>query len=103
MDLIVQIADLYIYLVVNTYRIYTLGGFQYGFGRASLADSLRDVADILDRKFKDTESGEVLNYVTLYEQWLHDAGGVRTTSDASSFQLYLHNATSKNGFLEEMK
>lgn len=103
MNELVKIADLRIYNVLNTYHIYADGGFKVGFGKVSLSDALRSVADILDLLYQDTENGDILSYATLYEQWEHDVGWMRTTSSASNFQEYLSNATDKNGFLEVVK
>lgn len=103
MNELVKIADLRIYNVLNTYHIYADGGFKVGFGKVSLSDALRSVANILDRLYVDTENGDVVSYAELYEQWDHDFGGMRTTSSASNFQEYLSNATDKDGFLERIE
>ena len=102
MNEIAKIADLTICNVLGNYHIYCDDGCKVGFGHSTLSAALRAVADILDLQYRDTESGQVLSYATLYEMWDHDLGGMRTGSTAETFREFLHNATDKNGFLEEI-
>ena len=102
MNEIAKIADLTICNFLGNYHIYHEGGCKFGFAFSTISGALRAVADILDMQYRDTESGQVLSYAILYEMWDHDLGDMRTGSTAETFREFLHNATDKNGFLEEI-
>lgn len=53
-----------------------------------------------ERKFRDTESGEIITLSELKHEYeeLYDSGEVET----ETFDGYLKNCLSKNGFLEEV-
>lgn len=54
-------------------------------------------------KYRDTESGEILTRDQLYAEYLENAAEIEESSGARNFSEWLRNATSKNGFLEEVR
>ncbi len=55
-----------------------------------------------DRMFRDTESGANISEQDLFFEFLVHSEEIRESSGATNFVDWLRNATSKDGFLEEV-
>lgn len=60
------------------------------------------IGEQLAKVYIDTEAGVETTRHSLFREWEQDCLGICSDSGARSFHEYLRNATSKNGFLEEM-
>lgn len=54
-------------------------------------------------KYRDTETGKIWDEIDLLTEYLENAAEIEESSGASNFSEWLRNATSKNGFLEEVR
>lgn len=54
-------------------------------------------------KYRDIETGVIYDDADLLLEYLENADAIRESSGAKTCGEWLRNATSKNGFLEEVK
>lgn len=104
MKLIAQIDDFQIWCCPSDGKHYVSldGADGYLPPFQTVGDAVCYVGKQLDKVYIDTESGFGIVRSVLYEEWKQDFCGVRSSSGAKSFHEFLRNATSKNGFLEEV-
>lgn len=105
MNFIAQIADFQLWSCMSDGRFYlSFEGADGYFGQfRMIGEAVCYIGKQLDKVYVDTESGNGITRYVLYEEWRQDFDNIRSSSGAKSFHEYLRNATSKNGFLEEMK
>ena len=105
MNIIAQIADFQLWFCMADGKYYIsldgADGYLPPFMTIGLAVCY--IGERLDTVYIDTESGCGTPRSLLYEEWKQDFHSIRSSSGAKSFHEYLRNATSKNGFLEEVK
>lgn len=54
-------------------------------------------------KYRDTETGKIWDEIDLLAEYIENAAEIKESSGARNFSEWLRNATSNNGFLEEVK
>lgn len=105
MNFIAQIADFQLWFCMSNCKYYVSldGADGYLPPFLTIGEAVCYIGERLDAVYIDTETGCGTPRSILYEEWKQDYCGIRSESDAKSFHEYLRNATSKNGFLEEVK
>lgn len=105
MNFIAQIDDFQLWYCSSDSRYYLSldGADGYLPPFRDIGKAVRYIGEQLDKVYVDTEAGGGTTRHSLFREWEQDFLGIRSDSGARSFHEYLRNATSKNGFLEEMK
>lgn len=105
MNFITQIADFQLWYCSSDSRYYLSldGADGYLPPFRDIGKAVCYIGEQLDKVYIDTEAGGGTTRHSLFREWEQDCLGICSDSGARSFHEYLRNATSKNGFLEEMK